>query len=39
MPTILVPDIATPSAELLALQPRIVHSLAEVRALFHAHAG
>ena len=39
MTTILVPDIATPSAELLALQPRIVHSLAEVRALFHAHAG
>ena len=39
MTTILVPDIATPSAELLALQPRIVHSLAEVRALLHAHAG
>lgn len=37
MTTILVPDIATPSAELLALRPRIVQSLAEVRALLHAH--
>jgi HAD superfamily hydrolase (TIGR01509 family) len=39
MMTILVPDIATPSAELLALAPRIVRSLAEVRELLHAHAA